>query len=53
VAVDVSYDEILDRITHRGYKQTDLDECIQQYQDLNILAINQKRTKIRFVEDEL
>ena len=42
--------EIRERCTSKGFKPDQIDECINEYEKLNVFLINDSRTKITFVD---
>lgn len=42
--------EVKERCTSKGFKPDQIDETIDEYERLNIFAVNQARTKITFVD---
>merc|ERR1719245_59233 len=42
--------EIKERCTSKGFKPDQIDECINEYEKLNVFLINDSRTKITFVD---
>lgn len=41
--------EVMERCTSKGYKPDQIEECLEEYEELNVWQINQARTKITFV----
>jgi DNA replication licensing factor MCM7 len=41
--------DAVDRCVTKGYKPDQIDECIEEYEELNVWQIDTKRTKIMFV----
>lgn len=41
--------DVMDRCTNKGYKPDQVEQCIEEYEELNVWQINQARTKITFV----
>ena len=42
--------EIKERCTSKGFKPDKIEECITEYERLNIFHVNDTRTKITFVD---
>ena len=42
--------EIKERCTSKGFKPDQIDDCIAEYERLNIFHVNDTRTKITFVD---
>jgi len=47
---DVEYDDIMARALAKGFKKSQLDECLREYEELNVWILNQSRTVVRFVD---
>lgn len=45
-----SYDAILPRVLARGLKQSQLEDCLTEYENLNVWVLMANRTKVRFIE---
>ena len=41
--------DVMERCTSKGYKPDQIEECLEEYEELNVWLINQARTKITFV----
>lgn len=41
--------DVMERCTSKGYKPDQVEECLEEYEELNVWLINQARTKITFV----
>ena len=41
--------EIMERCTTKGFKPDQIDECLEEYEDLNVWQINHARTRLTFV----
>lgn len=41
--------EVLEQCTSKGYKPDQVNECIEEYEELNVWQVNQARTKLMFV----
>ena len=48
---EASYEEALARTVRKGYKQSDLDDALKEYQDLNVWVVSRDKTKIRLISD--
>jgi len=46
---DLAYSQVLERVIAGDYNEQHLIACISEYEDLNVLFLNQARTKISFV----
>ncbi|KAI8325238.1 MCM-domain-containing protein [Martensiomyces pterosporus] len=46
--VQLSYAEVLDRVLDAGYTESDMSDCLRQYEDINIVQVNLTQTKITF-----
>ncbi|XP_023319814.1 DNA replication licensing factor mcm7 [Eurytemora carolleeae] len=42
--------DVRDRCTAKGFKQADVDKCLEDYEELDIWQLNQARTKLTFVQ---
>jgi len=38
------------RALAKGFKKSQLDECLREYEELNVWILNQSRTVVRFVD---
>lgn len=45
----VKVSEVMERCTTKGYKPDQVDQCIEEYEELNVWQVNQTRTKITFI----
>ncbi|XP_071512260.1 DNA replication licensing factor mcm7 [Panulirus ornatus] len=45
----VKLGDIIERCTSKGYKPDQVNECIEEYEELNVWQLNQARTKLTFV----
>lgn len=45
----VKLSEIREQCTSKGYQPDHVEECIEQYEELNVWQVNQARTTITFV----
>ena len=50
-ANEASYAEALARTLRKGYKQSDLDEALKEYEELNVWVVSRDKTKIRLIND--
>jgi len=41
--------DVMERCTAKGFKPDAIDACIDEYEELNVLQVNQKRDKITFL----
>ncbi|XP_071439916.1 DNA replication licensing factor Mcm7 [Hetaerina americana] len=41
--------DILDRCASKGFKPDQVEECIDEYEELNVWQVNQARTKVTFI----
>lgn len=41
--------DILQRCTNKGFKPDEIDNCIEEYEELNVWQVNQARTKVTFL----
>lgn len=41
--------DVMDRCTNKGFKPDQVEECIEEYEELNVWQINQARTKLTFI----
>jgi DNA replication licensing factor MCM7 len=48
-ARSVKLTEVIDACTSKGFKPSQVDEAIEEYEELNVWQVNQARTKITFV----
>ncbi|KAJ1911239.1 DNA replication licensing factor MCM7 [Mycoemilia scoparia] len=46
---DIKYAQVLERVRNAGYNESQLSQCLRQYEEINILQVNLTRTKITFV----
>ncbi len=40
--------DILPRVLARGYRQNDIDACLDEYQELNVWSVSESRDEVRF-----
>ncbi|XP_046607823.1 DNA replication licensing factor Mcm7 isoform X1 [Neodiprion virginianus] len=45
----VKVSDIFDRCTNKGFKPDQVNECIEEYEELNVWQVNQARTQITFL----
>ncbi|KAK0087089.1 hypothetical protein PV325_001758 [Microctonus aethiopoides] len=45
----VKVPDILERCTNKGFNQHQIDECIEEYEELNVWQVNQARSHITFL----
>ena len=45
----VRFDEARQRILAKGYTPNQFDECLDEYERLNVWQVNQSRTRITFI----
>ncbi|XP_015596721.1 DNA replication licensing factor Mcm7 [Cephus cinctus] len=45
----VKVSAILERCTSKGFKPDQVDQCIEEYEELNVWQVNQARTQITFI----
>jgi DNA replication licensing factor MCM7 len=41
--------DVIEQCTTKGYKPDQIDECLEEYEDLNVWHVNQARTRLTFV----
>ncbi len=41
--------EVRERCMEKGYKPADIEEAIEEYETLNVLSINQTKTRITLI----
>ena len=41
--------DVMERCTAKGYKPDHIDACIEEYEELNVWQVNQRREKITFL----
>ena len=46
---EIKYSLALERVLNAGYTESQLSQCLRQYEEINILQVNLTRTKIIFV----
>ena len=42
--------EIKERCMSKGFQPDQIEECIEEYEELNVWSVNQTKTKITFVD---
>lgn len=45
----VKVSDVMERCTTKGYKPDQVDECLEDYEKLNVWQVNQTRTEIMFI----
>lgn len=45
----VKFTDIMERCTQKGFKPDQVEQCVEEYETLNVWQVNQTRTKITFV----
>lgn len=45
----VKFSDVMERAVQKGYKPDQVDQCIEEYEQLNVWQVNQTRTKIMFI----
>lgn len=45
----VKVSDILERCTNKGFKPDEVNDCIEEYEALNVWQVNQTRTQITFI----
>jgi len=45
----VKISDVMERCTTKGFKPDAIDACIDEYEELNVWQVNQKRDKITFL----
>lgn len=48
-AKTVTFADVYNRCTSKGYKRDQIDACIDEYEELNVWQVNNNRTKLTFV----
>ena len=41
--------DVIERCTAKGFRPGDIEECLEEYEDLNIWQINSARTRLMFI----
>ena len=41
--------DVMERCTAKGFKPDAIDACIDEYEELNVWQVSQKRDKIKFL----
>ena len=41
--------DAIERCAAKGFKPDQIDECLEEYEELNVWQINQARTRLTFV----
>ncbi|KAJ1981397.1 DNA replication licensing factor MCM7 [Dimargaris xerosporica] len=47
--LELPYSAVLDRVVAKGYSEQDLLDVVRIYEDIDVLLLNQSRTKISFI----
>lgn len=45
----VKMSDIREYCTSKGYNSAQVDDCIEEYEQLNVLQVNQAKTTINFI----
>ena len=45
----IKMNDVMERCTSKGFKPDQVDECIEEYEELNVWQINQAKTKLIFL----
>lgn len=40
---------VVERCTNKGFTPAQVDECVEEYEELNVWQVNQTRTTLTFV----
>lgn len=48
-AKTVTFADVYNRCSSKGYKRDQIDVCIDEYEELNVWQVNNNRTKLTFV----
>lgn len=48
-AKSIKVADAIERCTTKGYKPDQIDECLEEYEELNVWQINHARTRLTFV----
>ncbi|KAG4073434.1 hypothetical protein HA402_000658 [Bradysia odoriphaga] len=48
-AKTVTFTDVYNRCTSKGYKRDQIDICVDEYEELNVWQVNNNRTKLTFV----
>jgi DNA replication licensing factor MCM7 len=46
----IAYDEALQRVLHKGFTQQDMDQCLAEYERLDVWIVSKNRREIRLVK---
>ena len=41
---------VKEQCTSKGYTPDQIDECIEEYEEINVFSVNQTKTKITFID---
>lgn len=45
----VKISDVIEKCATKGYNPDQVDECIEEYEELNVWLVNQTRTKLTFI----
>lgn len=45
----IKFSDVVERATQKGYKPDQIEQCVEEYESLNVWQVNQTRTKITFI----
>ena len=48
--LEVRYADVVERVKARGWTERQLEECLQEFEAMNVLQVGRARTKITFVQ---
>jgi DNA replication licensing factor MCM7 len=46
---ELHFNQMLERVIHKGFTEPQLMECIREYEELNVWQLNTRGTKLTFV----
>lgn len=46
----ISYAEALERVLRKGFTQQDMDQCLAEYEQLDVWIVNSNKTEIKLVQ---
>ncbi|KAI9597043.1 MCM-domain-containing protein [Syncephalis fuscata] len=49
-ALEVRYADVVERVKARGWTERQLEECLREFEAMNVLQVGRARTKITFVQ---
>lgn len=49
-ALEVRYADVLERVKARGWTERQFEECLREFEAMNVLQVGRARTKITFVQ---